>query len=147
MVIYQSLGVGKQILTQRSFFFFLKQKAILHKAFERVTNERVNSLLFFRSCLCRHILQSPRKKATHLKKSQTTNSPINLSTLLQTILNCSVFVLVIFFFCFALAKNLFSDFSGSKVYTKLQHICILPPPKSTAFHSCLLTHSFHMKTD
>ena len=146
MVIYQSLGVGKQILTQRSFF--LKQKAILHKAFERVNNERVNSLLFFRSCLCRHILQNPREKATHFKKSQTTNSSINLTPLLQTILNCSVFVLVIFFFFVShWAKDLFPDFPGAKVYTKLQHIRLLPSPKSTAFHSCLLTHSFHMKTD
>ena len=128
MVIYQSLGVGKQILTQRSFFFFLKQKAILHKAFERVTNERVNSLLFFRSCLCRHILQSPRKKATHLKKSQTTNSPINLSTLLQTILNCSVFVLVIFFFCFALGqKSIFRFFRIKGLYKAPTHPYIATP--------------------
>ena len=113
MVIYQSLGVGKQILTQRSFF--LKQKAILHKAFERVNNERVNSLLFFRSCLCRHILQNPREKATHFKKSQTTNSSINLTPLLQTILNCSVFVLVIFFFfCFALGQRFIFRFSRSE---------------------------------
>ena len=146
MVIYQSLGVGKQILTQRSFF--LKQKAILHKAFERVNNERVNSLLFFRSCLCRHILQNPRKKVTHFKSPQTTNSSINLTFLLQTILNCNVFALVItFFFVSYWDKDLFSDFPGAKVYTELQHIRILPPPKSTAFHSCLLTHSFHTKTE
>ena len=108
MVIYQSLGVGKQILTQRSFF--LKQKAILHKAFERANNERVNSLLFFRCCLCRHILQNPRKKATHFKKCQTTNSSINLTPLLQTILNCSVFVLVIIFFLFR---------TGPKIYFQI----------------------------
>ena len=44
-------------------------------------------------------------------------------------------------------KDLFSDFPGAKVYAKLQHIRILPPRKSTAFHSGLLTYWFHTKTD
>ena len=108
----------------------------------------MNSLLFFRSCLCRHILQNPRKKTTHFKNPQTTNSSINLTFLLQTILNCNVFALVItFFFISYWDKDLFSDFPGAKVYIELQHIRILPPPKSTAFQSCLLTHSFHTKTE
>ena len=105
-------------MTQRSIF--LKQKATLHKVFERVNNERVNSLLFFRSCLCRHILQNPRKKVTHFKSPQTTNSSINLTFLLQTILNCNVFALVtkiLFYFPLGNIKILFP--TGTKIYFQI----------------------------
>ena len=95
----------------------------------------MNSLLFFRSWpVWAYFTKSKEKGHTFQKPSNyqffhKVNLPLANHLKLQCVCTSN------------------RNFLGAKVYTKLQHIRILPSPKSTAFHSCLLTHAFHLKTD